>query len=486
MKLPSVAVCRGHSAPLDFLRAQFVDRPPIVACLGARGSGKSFGSALSCHLDSLVYPGIGSRILGGSLAQSAQIHEALGKFDEARPGRTPWKRYNRESVVYRNGSKVAILACSAKSVRGPHVADLRLDEVDEIDSALRDAAMGMSMGLKGVPAMTVLTSTWHKLGGPMSDIVERGRAGEFPLFTMCIWEVLETCPDERSGANLERCDECPLKRWCHEDRDERPDGLPKAKRSAGHYPIDSLIQKVRMVSARVFGADYLCTGPKADGVWFKGFEVGRHVRPDAEYDPALPVYVSIDSGVFTGAVLFQHRPAVGSSPPRINVFGEYLSEGVTAYDAAQRILAEVLERCGPDARRFVSTDSAGGARNPVGPTVIAEYKRAGLVGVRNIEEWPKYAGCVADGLATIEALIETADGTVHLAVHPRCVRTIAALQSYARAKRAGQWQDYPEDPQHPHEDLVDALRGGLKICLPNGLRSATAGFKTVSPRRVFK
>jgi hypothetical protein len=28
--------------------------------------------------------------------------------------------------------------------------------------------------------------------------------------------------------------------------------------------------------------------------------------------------------------------------------------------------------------------------------------------------------------------------------------------------------DYPEDPQHPHEDLVDPLCGGLKLELPAG------------------
>ncbi len=41
-----------------------------------------------------------------------------------------------------------------------------------------------------------------------------------------------------------------------------------------------------------------------------------------------------------------------------------------------------------------------------------------------------------------------------------------------RAKRGGQWADFPEDPQHPHEDVMDALRGVLfarfGAPLPNG------------------
>ncbi len=25
--------------------------------------------------------------------------------------------------------------------------------------------------------------------------------------------------------------------------------------------------------------------------------------------------------------------------------------------------------------------------------------------------------------------------------------------------------DYPEDPQHPHEDMIDAFRGGLRLAI---------------------
>jgi hypothetical protein len=121
-------------------------------------------------------------------------------------------------------------------------------------------------------------------------------------------------------------------------------------------------------------------------------------------------------------------------------------------------------------RMRVSTDSAGGARNPVGPTVIAEYERAGLRGYRGLEHWPKYAGSIQDSLQLVEALIRSADGTANLKIHPRCKRLIDALQAYTRAKRAGQYMDYPEEPQHPHEELVDALRGGLKVEFQEGRR----------------
>ena len=70
-----------------------------------------------------------------------------------------------------------------------------------------------------------------------------------------------------------------------------------------------MIQKVKAVSARVFASDYLCQGPRAQGLWFTQYDEAVNVTPDAEFDPALPVHIAIDSGVFTGAVFLQVRPA---------------------------------------------------------------------------------------------------------------------------------------------------------------------------------
>jgi hypothetical protein len=46
--------------------------------------------------------------------------------------------------------------------------------------------------------------------------------------------------------------------------------------------------------------------------------------------------------------------------------------------------------------------------------------------------------------------------------------TVQAFKGYARAKRQAQWQDYPEDPQHPHEDMIDPIRGVLSLLMPEG------------------
>lgn len=468
------AVCEGHSAPARFLAEWIFERPPMSLLIGPRGGGKSFLRALAIHIDSMHFERMGTRILGGSLAQSKQIYDALENFERVMPDEDIFRRLLKTEAEYSTGSRVSILAASRTSVRGPHVQNLCLDEVDEIDPEIRESANGMCMTLHGIRGSIAMTSTWHRVGGPVTKLIEKGRKGAFPVHTFCAFEVLERCPDDRSGPDLEHCPGCPLRKWCHSDMDGHGRGVPKAKRSSGHYTIDSLIQKVHASSNRVFESDYLCLGPKSDGVWFTQFDEPGNVSDLAEYDPLLPVHMSVDSGVFTGAVLFQVRPVLSPAWPHkvvrreVNVFADYLSEDRGAANVAADLIALHRTRCGSAPYRF-STDSAGGSRNPSGPTVFAEYERAGLCAERRMEHWPKFAGCVTDGLAIVEALVRSADDQVGLRIHSRCTNLIDALKSYRRARRAGQWMDYPEDPQHPHEELIDALRGGLKVEFPEGL-----------------
>jgi hypothetical protein len=481
VRVPTAQVCHDHRPPVEFLDAWTFDRPSLSLVLGPRGGGKSYLAALATHFDSLRHPHHGTKILGGSLAQSQQIYNALRDFDRTRRGSGVFTAFTKTAATYCTGSEVSILAASPTSVRGPHVPTLRLDEIDEIDPDVRESALGMCMGRHGLAAAVSMTSTWHRLGGPMAGLIDRAKGGDFPLYTYCSFDVLERCPADRSGpwvggeAGYARCPECPLRPWCHAERDANGD-RPLAKLSDGHYAIESLIQKVKSVSARTFAADYLCRGPKADGLWFPTFSAASHVRETAEYDPALPVHLAVDSGVFTGAVCFQVHEIPGAEPT-VTVFADYLSEGLTAEANARALRALAETRCqGRLDRRC--TDPAGGARNPIGPTVLEEYRRAGLA----LHRWPLRS--VADGLALVESFLSPAAGPPGLLIHPRCTHLIAALTSYRRAKRAGQWMDYPEDPLHPHEELVDSLRGGLVDKFPEGRKPAPV-YRRVATGSVF-
>jgi hypothetical protein len=217
--------------------------------------------------------------------------------------------------------------------------------------------------------------------------------------------------------------------------------------------------------AQEYGAAFVDTSGAA---WFPRFATARHVSLDAEYEPALPVHLAVDSGVHTAAIWFQVRKCPDATRS-ISVFAEHYCEGRTARENARIILGVGLALC--DGRRDVpTTDPAGGARNPIGPAVLDEYRSEGL----HLSPWPMSS--VADSLALLESLVTPADGATRLQVHPRCVRLIAAFGNYRRARRDGQWIDKPEDPQHPHEDLMDALRGGVYHALKRPvLRIGTVG-----------
>ena len=482
VRIASTRVCAGHTAPWSYFSEIFLRRPQIALILGPRGGGKSYLSALDTHLRSRWTPGFATRVLGGSKAQSAQVYQALVDLIRSGGDHEPVLRLLKNGARYRNGADVEILAASSTSVRGPHVPSLKLDEVDEIEPECREAAMGMCMNRNGEPASVVMTSTWHRIAGPMAELVERGRSGEFPYYAFCAFEVLERCSEERSGPRLEKCPACPLVSWCHEDRDIDPSGLPKAKRSSGHYSIDALIQKVRATSKRTFEADYLCKGPRAEGCWFHAFDPARCVTDRAEYDTAHSVHLAIDPGVFTGAVMVQlvrrFDTSISAFDDEIHVFADYLVENVPAEQTARELVELARVRTGGriDA---VWMDPAGTSRTSIGPTVLGELERGGLHALRS---WPR--GAVADSLALVDSFINPADGRARLLIHPRCKSLVAALASYRRARRGSQWQDYPEDPQHPHEDLVDALRGCLKAMFPEG-RKQQVTLPRISARQVF-
>src|SRR5262249_4545419 len=140
-------VCRGHCSPWDCFAQIHQERPPLALVLGPRGGGKSFLSALDTHLTSCRHPGHGTRVLGGSLSQSEQVYRSLREL--ARQGQgadaDAIAKLTKVEASYKNASEVRILPASPTSVRGPHVASLKLDEVDEINPELREAAMGMCM-----------------------------------------------------------------------------------------------------------------------------------------------------------------------------------------------------------------------------------------------------------------------------------------------------------------------------------------------------
>jgi len=107
----------------------------------------------------------------------------------------------------------------------------------------------------------------------------------------------------------------------------------------------------------------------------------------------------------------------------------------------------------------VRLDPAATARSSIGAAAYGEYER--VFGPRILARWPFHP--VLDGLDTIELLLDSGN----LLIHPRCARLKDAFRNYCRKRRRGEWLDEPADG-HPEEDLIDALRGGIRDALPGG------------------
>jgi hypothetical protein len=109
---------------------------------------------------------------------------------------------------------------------------------------------------------------------------------------------------------------------------------------------------------------------------------------------------------------------------------------------------------------------------------MGEYMR--VFGERITSRWPCHG--VVDGLDQIELMLGSAASPgSRLSIHPRCTHLISAFQNYRRQERGGEFLDSPVDPQNPAEDLMDALRGGIRDAFPEG-RRPPPNLYTVSAR----
>jgi hypothetical protein len=217
----------------------------------------------------------------------------------------------------------------------------------------------------------------------------------------------------------------------------------------------------------------------SDGAYFPAFDPARHVSESAEFDPRFAVHLAIDCGVsqHVGAVWFQARP-VDAHRHKVTVFADHHRAGLFSEAAARAIQAKSDGLPSRGRLDVVRLDPAADAQTGIGPAAFGEF--APVFGPRITGRWPRHL--VQDGLDQLALLLDRG----LLILHPRAVHTKAAFQNYVRKKgRDGEWMDDPLDPQHPHEDLMDALRGGVRDRFPEGCRVEQPSLRAVHARRLF-
>ena len=193
--IPRTRVCPDHVAPFEvFADAYFRRHGTIALWHGSRGlSGKSFMmSVLGLTISFLL--GSDVNILGGSLAQSTNVHEHMrAALDHVNAPRQMIVSEGQYLMKLTNKARIRPLTASQKTVRGPHPATLLCDEIDEMDEDILNAALGQPMPQTNylgeiIEPYTVLCSTWQNSDGTFEHKYREFEEKQLPVKTWCYKE----------------------------------------------------------------------------------------------------------------------------------------------------------------------------------------------------------------------------------------------------------------------------------------------------------
>lgn len=177
--------CDAHVAPFTAVADAFFARYRVIVCKASRGLGGKSITMAALSLTEAVTLRAGVNLLGGSGEQSRRVLDYMSGVEI--PG-IFWEHphaplhvirggYSRGVLLYYTkilgGGYLRALAASQKSVRGPHPQRLRLDEADEMDLALLDAALGQPMSRGSVRGQTLIMSTHQHAQGVMTELIRR-------------------------------------------------------------------------------------------------------------------------------------------------------------------------------------------------------------------------------------------------------------------------------------------------------------------------
>jgi len=193
VKVPDVQVCPNHSTPWRAFCDSYFCRSPVSVWKASRGfGGKSFLLALLGLTEAITLKA-DVNILGGSGEQANRVHEYMRRFWDYRgaPKNLLASDPSRRETSLTWGNSIRTLMASQASVRGPHPQKLRVDENDEVDIAILDAALGQPMGKSGIEAQTTLSSTHQYADGTMTEVLRRAREKGWAVHEWCWRESLE-------------------------------------------------------------------------------------------------------------------------------------------------------------------------------------------------------------------------------------------------------------------------------------------------------
>lgn len=224
VQIPRTKVCAHHCSPFEAFADAYFARHPQAMWLGSRGfSGKTFQMSLLGMME-MTYLGAFVSILGGSGAQAQRVQESMNDLwhRPSAPKHLLAKLPTKFDTLLTNGGKARTLMASQTSVRGPHPSRLRIDEIDEAELSIVNAALGQPMRQKNhlgetIETNTVFSSTHTYPDGPVTYFKREFEEKGFPTWSWCYFDTSNPTdgwldPDEVARKRLE----IPAQVWRNE------------------------------------------------------------------------------------------------------------------------------------------------------------------------------------------------------------------------------------------------------------------------------
>lgn len=191
--IPDKPQCPNHCAPFTAFADAYFARGSTTVWKASRGfGGKTFMLGLLALVEATILKA-NVNLLGGSGEQSQRVLEHIARFwnHPNAPRQLLSSDVSRE-MRFTHGNKIEALMASQRSARGAHPQRLRLDEIDEMDLAILDAATGQPMESgTGIATQTVMSSTHQYTDGAMTEILRRAADKGWKVYEWCYRENLE-------------------------------------------------------------------------------------------------------------------------------------------------------------------------------------------------------------------------------------------------------------------------------------------------------
>ncbi len=430
LNVPSRRICPDHDAPMDYIAHAFKHKAPGALVWACRGGGKTMLAAALTVAESLSTPGLQTRILGGSLAQSSYMYDYVCSILRRPQFKDALGSLTRQRATFANGAAIEILPQSERTVRGVHVPRLRLDEVDEFKDGVFESSLYLPQSMNGIDARTDFLSTMHRPYGLMAELVDEHEKRGLTLFKWCLWEIIEACRDRR-------CDGCVLERDCG----------GKAKLADGYFSVDDAIARKRLVSDESWQSEMLSKRPSREGLFYKTWDESVHVPREAiGYDPMCELYRTFDWGV-NGPTVCLWIQVDGDG--RVRVIDELWQAGIAVSDMAEGV------RRREEARGYGQVLQS--YCDPTGLSYIMEFEKCGIP-CQGRREDGGLANVRFEGFELVRRYLKCDEfGRPKMLVSPVCMNLRREFRGY-RYPQTRPGFNPPEEPAKVDDHGMDALR----------------------------